>query len=186
MYVNTSVVCEKLSQTERIKQFELFKFLGFSTLVIKFDFSPSKNYRALLTNMQKEISLQLFGKITIYPKTQKELKSILKTLVSIKDFLISVQSSDKDILTYAINDSRIDTIACPTIAYLSSITPGLISLLKTNKKHIEISLKDIISANPQERSRLLHEMNKFLLLVNKNPVFEKLFFLKDSLPFTIV
>ena len=168
MYVNTSVVWENLSKSERKQKFDTYRFVGFTSLIANFEYFSAKDYRTLLHEIQEQSTLSLFGKIVIHPKTLKELKDALKNLKKYSDFLICVHSTDKDILTFAINDSRIDAIICPHIADLSHITPGIISLLKTQGKFLEMSLRDVLGSKSHERSRLFHEIHKFLSIVSNN------------------
>jgi RNase P/RNase MRP subunit p30 len=165
MYGTTSVICENLSQEERKHKLDVYRFVGYNILIVTLTYSPSKDYRVILQEIRDQTLLIVHGKILLKPKSIKNLKNILPTLTKYSEFLISVQSVDKDILTFSINDSRVDSIQFPNISELSCITPGIISLLKSNKKVIEISLKDALSSKPQERSRLFHEMHKFLALI---------------------
>ena len=168
MYVNTSVAWESLSKSDRKYKFDVYRFVGYNSLIANFEYSPNKDYRTLLQGLQEESSLNIYGKIIITPKTQKDLKNALKNVKSYSDFLICVNSIDKDILTIAINDSRVDIISFPNIQDLRYVTSGIISLLKTQEKFIEISIRDVLRTTTQERSRLFHEIDKFLRTVSNN------------------
>ena len=168
MYVNTSVAWESLSKSERKHKLNVYNFVGYNSLIANFEYSPSKDYRALLQGIQEQSTMNIYGKIIITPKTQKQLKNALKNLKTNSDFLISVNSIDKDILTIAINDSRVDIISFPNIQDLRYVTSGIISLLKTQEKFIEISIRDVLRTTTQERSRLFHEIDKFLRTVSNN------------------
>lgn len=168
MYVNTSVEWEHLSKPDRKDKFNVYSFVGYNSLIANFEYSTTKDYRTLLQEIQEECSQNIYGKIIISPKTQKELKNALKNVNSYSDFLVCVKSIDKDILTNAINDSRVDAISFPSIQDLSYVTSGIISLLKTQEKYLEISFRDVLGNNAHERSRLFHEIDKFLGIVSNN------------------
>jgi len=166
MYVNTSVAWESLSKSDRKYKFDVYRFVGYNSLIVNFEYSPNKDYRTLLQGLQEESSLNIYGKIIITPKTQKDLKNALKNVKSYSDFLICVNSIDKDILTIAINDSRVDAILFPNIQDLSYVTSGIISLLKTQEKFLEFSFRNVLGTTTNERSRLFHEIDKFLSIVS--------------------
>lgn len=168
MYVNTSVAWESLSLSERKHLFKVYRFVGYNSLIVNFIYSPTKDYRKHLQEIQEEENLEIHGKIIISPKTQKDLKNSLKNLSNFSDFLISVNSIDKDLLTLAINDSRVDVISFPSIRDLNHVTSGIISLLKFQKKFLEFSFRDVLRTSAHERSRLFHEINKFLHTVSNS------------------
>jgi len=165
MYGNISVTCENLSQEERKDKLDIYRFVGYNILIITLTYSPSKDYRAILHDIRGQTPLKVYGKILLHPKSIKNLKNLLSTLKKYPEFLISIHCTDKDILTFAINDSRIDSIQFPNINELSYVTPGIVSLLNSNNKSIEISLKDVFKSKIHDRSRLFHEMGKFLALI---------------------
>ena len=166
MYVNSSVEFEKLSKKEIHEKLDIYEFVGYTAIVLNFKYSPTKQYQTILQEIQEITTLNLFGKIILHPKTIKDLKKSLGSLKIPPNFLVCVQSTDKDLLTFSINDSRIDCIAFPHVSELSFLTPGIVSLLKSNKKYIEISLKDMLRNKIRDRSRLFHEMAKFLDLMS--------------------
>ncbi|MBN2154938.1 MAG: hypothetical protein JW776_02710 [Candidatus Lokiarchaeota archaeon] len=168
MYTNTAVMCEHLPKIEQNKKLNLYHLVGYQALFILLDYSPGKNYDAVIQELCDITPQKLYGKILLHPKNIKELRSQLKSLDKIKDFFISVQSVEKDVLSYAIKDSRVDLITCPHIIQLKSITPGIVSLVKTNQKFIEISLIDALFSKSGERSRLFHEVARFLDTVRNN------------------
>ena len=168
MYVNTSVAWESLSLSERNLLFKVYRFVGYNSLILNFDYSPNKDYRKQLREIKEEEKLDIHGKIIISPKTQKSLKKSLNILKNFSDFLICVNCVDKDLLTLAINDSRVDLISFPSIRDLSHVTSGIISLLKSQKKFLEFSFRDVIRSATHERSRLFHEIDKFLHIVSNN------------------
>ncbi len=168
MYVNTSIAWESLSKSDRKHKFDIYSFVGYNTVIANFEYSPTKDYRTLLQDIQDHSSLKIYGKIMIFPKTQKDLKNALKNINSYSDFLISVSSLDKDILTMGINDSRVDVLSFPNIQDLGNVTSGIISLLKTNEKFLEISFRDVLRSSTHERSRLFHDIDKFLSIVSPN------------------
>ncbi|TFG19340.1 MAG: hypothetical protein EU530_06445 [Promethearchaeota archaeon] len=168
MYVNTSVVWESLSTSDRKQKFDVYSFVGYNSVIANFEYSPTKDYRTLLQDIQDQSSLKIYGKIMILPKTQKDLKNALKNVNSFSDFLIGVSSLDKDILTMGIKDSRVDVISFPNIQDLDNVTSGIISLLKTHEKFLEISFRDVLRSSKHERSRLFHDIDKFLGVVSAN------------------
>jgi RNase P/RNase MRP subunit p30 len=168
MYINTSIECGNNEEFDYSKKFEVYKFVGFTTLFVNIDYKIGENYDSVLKTIQSHSNLPLFGKFIISPRSITELKSNLKKLSHNKQFLISVSSSDKDLLTYAIKDSRVDLISFPNIMELSSITSGIISLLKTHEKFVEFSLTEVFGASSHERSRLFHEIAKFFSTISNN------------------
>jgi len=168
MYVNTSVECETLPKNERIEKLGIYKFVGYTSVAINLEYSNTKNYKSILHEIQKNTTLCVYGKVLLYPKTIDTLKKILNSLQIHTDQLIAVHSTDKEILTFSANDSRVDIISIPRILDLMHITPGIISLVKSNKKFLEISLNDIVKTKIHERSRLFHELSKFLQLIGNN------------------
>lgn len=165
MYANTSVNCEDLLKEEKKHKLDIYRFVGYNFLIINLKYSPMKDYRAILQEIQSQTILKVYGKILLNPKSLKNLKNSLVSLNNYSDFLICVQSTDKDILTFSINDSRVDSVLFPNISELNHITAGIVSLLKTNNKILEISLKDVLSSKINDRSRLFHEMSKFLSII---------------------
>ena len=168
MYTNTSVLYENIPENERKQKLNFYHKIGFQTIFINFDYDQNKDYRKRLLEFQSHTDLEVHGKITLYPKNIKHLKNELRNLEGLGDFFIVVQSKNKDVLSFAVNDSRIDGISCPKIMNLQYITSGVISLIKTNQKFIEISLREVIVSKTKERSRLFHEISKFMQNMNTN------------------
>ena len=168
MYINTSVEWGNNSNSVHIQKFDIYKFVGYTTLFVNLPYKPNQDYKTLLKKIQSHSKLPIFGKIYISPKSLNELKTILKKISHKKEYLISIYSLDKDLLTYAIKDSRVDLLSFPNITDLSSITPGIVSLLKTHKKYLEFSLREVFGTSSKERSLLFHEIAKFLSIVSNN------------------
>ncbi len=162
MYTNTSVLCENLPKSEQSQKLNLYHMIGFQTLFINLDYVQNKEYLNILQEIQSQTNLEVYGKITLYPNDIKHLKTELRSIKKLDTFFIAVQSTNKDVLTFAVNDSRVNCISCPKITNLKYITPGVISLIKTNQKFIEISLRDVILSKTHERSRVFHNLSKFL------------------------
>ena len=96
MYVNTSVESESLLKNERLKRLNIYKFVGYTDLILNFKYSPKKQFNLGFSSLIEESPLNLYGKIKIYPKTQGDLKTALKSLNQYKEFLICVESKDKE------------------------------------------------------------------------------------------
>ncbi len=172
MYTNSRVQIADFNDEEIQKFLEIYKFVGYQRLIIDFSYKLGINFNKKLEIMKKLTNLELFGRITFKPNSMSQIKKELSNYNNIKDFIIGIESSNKDILTFAANDSRIDIISFPGLKYIKELTPGLFSLLKQNNKFFDISLNDVISKRKYERSKAFREIHKLLNLTkNKEKIF---------------
>lgn len=169
MFSNTRVLLNAQSEEEIIKKLNIYKFVGFHVIFVEYNFDFNFEYRAHLNKLQELTTLKLIGKIVFHPVSVKDLKKKLQKVQNYKDFAISIVSKNKDVLTFAANDSRVDIISFTNIENIRNLTPGLISLLKQFNKFFEISIIDVLITNNSNRSRVFREIYKILKLVNKNP-----------------
>ena len=168
MFSNTSVILNALSDEEIINKLNIYKFVGFQVIFIEYNFDFNFEYRTHLNKIQKMTSLKLIGKIAFHPTSVSDLKNKLQKVQKYKDFAISIISKNKDILTFAAKDSRVDIISFTRIENIKNLTPGLISLLKQFNKFFEISIIDVLNTYYNNRSRVFREIYKILNLVHNN------------------
>jgi len=168
MFSNTRVLLNGLTDEEIKKKLNIYKFVGFHVIFVEYNFDFNFEFRAHLNKLQKLTTLKLVGKIAFHPVSIKDLKKKLQKVQNYKDFALSVVSNNKEILTFAANDSRIDIISFTNIENIKDLTPGLISLLKQFEKFFEISIIDILISHNNNRSRVFREIYKILKLVNHN------------------
>ena len=168
MFSNTRVLLNALSDEEIINKLNLYKFVGFHIIFVEYNFDFNFDYRDHLNKIQKLTTLKLIGKISFQPASVNDLKDKLQKAQKYKDFVISIISNNKDILTFAAKDSRVDIISFTRIENIKKLTPGIISLLKQFNKFFEISIIDVLNTNKNNRSRVFREIYKILNLVHNN------------------
>ncbi|MHA1727177.1 MAG: RNase P subunit p30 family protein [Promethearchaeota archaeon] len=166
MYTNTGVITTGALSEEIIEKLQIYRFVGYQRLMLNFEFSECTDYTSRLRFFQNNTNLELFGKIVFHPRSISNLKKNLQKIKEFKKFAVAIESSDKKILTFAANDSRVDILTFYSIDVLRNLTPGIVSLLKQTKTFLEISLIDAICTHKTKRSRVFREIYKILNLVN--------------------
>jgi RNase P/RNase MRP subunit p30 len=170
MYTNTSFKLYSISTDQIDRYLEIYKWVGYQNLFFEIEYP--NNFDATQFTKEKNIKygLNLIPKLVIKPKSLNQFREILSRINQFKDYAIAVESSDKEILSFATHDSRIDIISLGSIELVKELTPGIISLLKQNagKKFLEISLIDTINSRNYQRSKSFREIFKIISMASKN------------------
>jgi RNase P/RNase MRP subunit p30 len=130
------------------------------------------------TNYFKEINPKLkneiikHSKLRVYYRYNLSLGNVNEFKREIKRFsgypyILSVESSNKEVQIQAARDSRVDILSFSNPFIIKSLTPGVISLIKQNKSFIEFSLASIMIKNFSNQSKNLRNLYRFIHIVRK-------------------
>jgi RNase P/RNase MRP subunit p30 len=129
---------------------------------------PIDNLQAITKKIKKII--ENYTKIKIYYRCNLTSKNINEFRRDIKKYgnfpgILSLESSNKNVQMHASKDSRIDLISFSKQEIITTITPGIISLVKQNKKFIEFSLSPIFLDNKSVQSKNFRNLYRSLRLI---------------------
>jgi len=116
--------------------------------------------------LENHTYINIFLRCNIEADSLKRLKNSLKDFMN-SSYIVSVESSNKEVQLFAAKDSRIDIVSFSKQEVLKTITPGVISLVKQNNSFIEFSLAPLMEKNMQIQSRNLRNLYKAINLVLK-------------------
>lgn len=144
----------------------MYEFVGFQNLFMEISPQEFKKNVELIQKIQNQTKIKLFYRVTVHTNDVNEFNCALNKISNYKALIIVLQSTNKDLLTFAAKNSRIDVLSFSSVEEIKSLTPGIISLIKQSKKYIEISLIDLFMQKTFERSRSFREIYKILRLAN--------------------
>ncbi|TFG13950.1 MAG: hypothetical protein EU535_04095 [Promethearchaeota archaeon] len=150
---------EDLKETEKILTF--CEKLDLKNLILE-----PKNDVKIISESHKKI-IENFSNTNIYYRYTLKPKHLQDFRKRIKDFnkfpeILSVETPNKEIQIHAIRDSRVDLISFSHPEILKTLSKGVISLAKQNKKFIEFSLFPIIVDNKSIQSKNFRYLYRFI------------------------
>ncbi|MHA1871638.1 MAG: RNase P subunit p30 family protein [Promethearchaeota archaeon] len=170
IYTNSGVLIENYDLDVLKKKFNILKWVGYQRIFIDMVFKKNKDFDQILKKIEDITDLPVYGRIIFKPSSLKDLKNNLNYANKLKKFILTLESIDKDILSFAAKDSRIDVISLRTSQLLSNISDGILSLIRQNNKYIDISLYHTFSLNNFERSKYFREFSKIIHFLRKHPL----------------
>ena len=174
MYINSYIPWK-----ENSKKFEFILSLtykvGYQCAVVNFNSVPDyNNFKKIWIPHQKRqenfpLSLKwvnlykhpnsiipLIPRFTIITNKEHELKKKLNDVVKIK-CLISVDSTNQQVLEVAARDGRVDMLNITSLDHIKALSKGIVSLCKQNTCIIDLNSSLLFNANNFHRSRILRE-----------------------------
>ncbi len=107
--------------------------------------------------------LILIPRTTLTADTVEELIQKLRIWIT-RRCLIAVEFTSKEIAEVAARDGRVDILSISNDIAQKELTKGIISLTKQNQCALELSITPILAVENQDRTRLLRNIHRILLM----------------------
>lgn len=154
LYVHVSKTMSWAAMHEYILAAQRLKITGFGINAAYPDFSPEKNLFTF-----KNAGIVFFSRLTIKNQKIPQIKQILARNHQ-RVLLITVETNDLNVCKWAAHDRRVNLITIdPT---LLEIDKGLVNLLKTHQKPVELVFSPLFQVFGSQRSRVLRNYYKTL------------------------
>ena len=123
----------------------------------------SESYKKIIENLS---NINIYYRYTLKPKNLQDFRKRIKDFSKYSEIL-SIETPNKEIQIHAARDSRVDLISFSHPEILKTLSTGVISLAKQNKKFIEFSLGPIIVDNKSIQSKNFRHLYRFIQKVRK-------------------
>lgn len=135
--------------------------LGIENIILE----PKKETFKIESKKKKEIrelnKINIFFRNTYFIKDLKELKQKIHHLKDSKD-IISIESPNKEVQSYAARDSRIDLVSFSNYRLVKTFSEGVLSLAEQNNSFIEFCLDSIMIKKKSYQSKVFRSLYKVL------------------------
>ena len=140
--------------------------LGIKNLILE----PKKATPQIFSELKKEIEnetvIQIFFRRNLKLGKVNEFKKALKQLNKFP-YILSIETSNKEIQLQAARDSRIDLISFSDPTILRTLSEGVISLAKQNNSFLEFSLAPIMIDNKAQQSKNFRNLYRSIQMMRK-------------------
>ncbi len=141
--------------------------LGLKNIVIELEDPKELQSISLTRLLSKYRNLNFFYRLNIRTENINEYKTKLKKCKNLP-FVISIESSNKDIQLNAAKDNRVDLLSFSTIPILRSLTTGVLSLTRQFNTFLEFSLAPIMIESKYIQSKNFRLIYKSIQLSLKS------------------
>lgn len=135
--------------------------LGIENLILE----PKKETFKIESEKKREIREQtevnIFFRNTYYIEDLKELKQKIQHFRESED-IVSIESPNQEVQSYAARDSRIDLISFSDYRLLKTFSEGVLSLAEQNNSFIEFCLNSIMIKKKSYQSKVFRNLYKII------------------------
>ena len=143
------------------EKLEFCEKLGIRNLILE----PIKKVQTISVDLKalikKFTKINIYYRYTLRPDNLQDFKRTIKKFKNHPE-IVSVETSNKEIQSYAARDSRVDLISYSHPEIIKTLTNGVISLVKQNQSFIEFSLSSIMANNRAVQSKNFRILYRFI------------------------